>query len=67
MKNNISLNRFKELLTCEKTEDSPVINFRGDNLVHMVVFDYDTHSIQAILNNDKQEADNQKFVDLGTF
>lgn len=63
----ISLNRFKELLTCEKTEDSPVINFRGDNLVHMVVFDYDTHSIQAILNNDKQEADNQKFVDLGTF
>ncbi len=64
---NITLNRFKELLTCEKTEDSPVINFRGDNLVHMVVFDYDTHSIQAILNNDKQEADNQKFVDLGTF
>ena len=63
-KEKLSLNHFKELLTSEKIIDSPLINFRSPNLIHMVVVDFDTHRMQAVFCG-KELTDDPVWIDLG--
>ena len=60
----LTLDRFKELMTCEKT-DNHLVRIRGEGMVHMVIADYDTHHLQAILTGTEGVTDAQDFIDLG--
>ena len=60
----ISLSHFKELMTSEKIKDSHVVSFRGDDLIHMVVMDFDTHRMQAVFGG-KEDLDEIEWIDLG--
>ena len=64
-KNKISIDRFKALLTSEKTVDSNLINFRSSYLIHMVVLDYDTKKAQAVFAG-AEVTDDCEWVDLGS-
>lgn len=64
---NISLTRFKQLLTSEKVEDNSLINCRNSMMVHMVLVDYDTKSVQVLFGSPEGTKDKIKFIDLGTF
>ena len=64
-KDKISLDRFKALLTSEKTVDSNLINFRSHTLIHMVVLDYDTKKAQAVFAG-AEITDDCEWIDLGT-
>ena len=63
-KEKISPERFKALMTSEKVKDSPVTNFRSENMVHMAVFDFDSGTIQVLFGG-KEDPDEIKFIDLG--
>lgn len=63
---NITLDRFKELMTCEKT-DERVTNFRSDSVVHMVIADYAENTLQAILTGKEGVTDDPEFIDLGSW
>lgn len=60
----LTLDRFKELMTCEKT-GTELINIRSTDVVHMVIADYETKSIQAVLTGTEGVIDTPVFVDLG--
>ena len=66
-KEKITLTRYLQLLTCEKVEDSPVVNIRSNNLVHTVVADYDSHRLIALLTGKEGVKDEVSFIDLGSF
>ena len=51
-------------MTSEKVKDSPVTNFRSENMVHMAVFDFDSGTIQVLFGG-KEDPDEIKFIDLG--
>lgn len=63
----MSLNRFKELLTCEKATEDSIVNFRSKSAVHVVIVDYKTRTIQAILPNEQEMLDNPEFIYLGEY
>ncbi len=63
----MSFNRFKELLTCEKATEDSIIKFRGKSAVHVVVVDYKSGTIQAILPDDRGMRDNPEFIFLGEY
>lgn len=62
----LTLDRFKELITSEKT-DTDLVNIRSNNVVHMVIADYDTKKIQAVLTGTEGVVDTPEFVDLGSW
>ena len=63
---NITLDRFKELMTCEKA-DERINNFRSDSVVHMVIADYAENTLQAILTGKEGVTDDPEFIDLGSW
>ena len=66
-KEKITLSHYLELLTCEKVEDSPVVNIRNNNLVHTVIADYDSHRLIALMTSKDGVKDEVSFIDLGSF
>ena len=62
----ISSDRFKELLTSEKT-DNHFTNIRGSGLVFMLLADYETRSLQAVFTGREGVTDTPEFLDLGVF
>ena len=66
-KEKITLTRYLQLLTCEKVEDSPVVNIRSKNLVHTVIADYDSHRLIALMTSKDGVKDEVRFIDLGSF
>jgi hypothetical protein len=63
---NMTVDRFKELMTCEKISER-LVNIRGDGLVHMVIADYSTNTLQAILTGTEGVIDTPEFIDLGSW
>ena len=63
---SITVDRFKELMTCEKT-DNDFVRIRGAGMVHMVIADYSRNSLQAILTGKDGVKDHQEFIDLGNW
>ncbi|SHM93074.1 C45 family autoproteolytic acyltransferase/hydolase [Ruminococcus flavefaciens] len=63
---DMTLERFKELMTCEKINDK-LVNIRGEGLVHMVIADYSTNTLQAILTGTEGVIDSPEFIDLGSW
>lgn len=63
----ITLNRFKELLTSEKTIDSPIIVFRNNYAVYILIADYDTKTIQAYFVSPEGPTDEPEFINLGKY
>ncbi|MCR4645356.1 MAG: hypothetical protein K5695_08105 [Oscillospiraceae bacterium] len=63
---DLTLDRFKELMTSEKT-DNTLTRIRSAGLVHMLIADYSTHRMQAILTGTEGVTDEQVFVDLGSW
>lgn len=61
---NITVDRFKELITSEKT-DNDFVRIRGGGMVHMVIADYSENSLQAILTGTDGVTDSPGFIDLG--
>lgn len=69
---NVSLTRFKELLTHEQVkesngDDTTLVNFRTVQMVHLVLVDYDTRTIQAIFTGTEGVTDEPEFISIGTF
>ncbi len=62
----LSPERMRQLMTCEKT-DNELVRIRSGQLVHMVIADYSTNSLQAILTGTDGVSDEQTFVDLGSW
>ena len=63
---DLTLDRFKELMTSEST-DNNLERIRGDGMVHMVIADYSTNTLQAILTGHEGVVDTPEFVDLGSW
>ncbi len=64
--NNITVARFKELMTCEKTNNE-FVRIRGAGMVHMVLADYSQNSLQAIFTGKNGVTDSPVFIDLGNW
>lgn len=62
----LSTDRLKELMTCEKT-DNELTRIRSDNMVHMLIADYDTGTVQAVLTGTDGVAESPEFIDLGSW
>ena len=62
----LTADRFKELMTCEST-DNKLDRIRGDGMVHMLIADYSTETIQAILTGVDGVVDSPEFIDLGSW
>lgn len=56
----------KELLTAEQTGND-LARIRSEDVVHMVLADYDTHTLQAVLTGTDGLADAPEFIDLGSW
>lgn len=65
-KKDITLDRFKELMTCEST-DNDLDRIRSDGLVHMFIADYSTETMQAVLTGADGVEDSPEFIDLGSW
>ena len=63
---DLTLDRFKELMTSEST-DNNLERIRGDGMVHMVIADYSTNTLQAVLTGHEGVVDTPEFVDLGSW
>ena len=64
--NNLSLKRMKQLMTCEKT-DNDLYRIRSNNLVHMMLADYSTCKLHALLTGKDGVDDKPVFIDLGSW
>ena len=62
----LTIDRFKELMTCEKT-DNDLTRMRGSGMVHMVIADYSTGRLQAILTGEDGVEPSPEFIDLGSW
>ncbi|MBR5372691.1 MAG: hypothetical protein IK130_10820 [Oscillospiraceae bacterium] len=62
----ITLSRFKSLMTSEKT-DNAFAEIRSNQLVYMVLVDYDSRTLQCTFTGKNGLADMPDFLDLGTF
>lgn len=62
----LTLDRFKELMTCEST-DNDLYRIRSKGLVHMLIADYSTDTMQAILTSTDGVEDSPEFIDLGSW
>ena len=63
---DMTIDRFKELMTCEKT-DNELARIRSGELVHMVIADYSDYSLQAVLTGTEGVTDTPEFIDLGSW
>ena len=62
----LTLDRFKELMTCEKSNDKLIL-IRSEGLVHMVIADYSTETLQAVFTGTEGVIDSPEFIDLGSW
>ncbi|WP_297957337.1 C45 family autoproteolytic acyltransferase/hydolase [uncultured Ruminococcus sp.] len=62
----LTLDRFKELMTCEKSSDKLIL-IRSEGLVHMVIADYSTGTLQAVFTGTEGVIDSPEFIDLGSW
>ena len=62
----LSPERMRQLMTSERT-DNNLVRIRSSELMHMVIADYSTCSLQAILTDTEGVTDEQKFIDLGSW
>lgn len=62
----VSLDRFKELMTCERTDNS-LVRIRSDNMMHMFIADYSTCTMQAVLTDTDGVKESPDFIDLGSW
>ena len=62
----MTVEHFKELMTCEKISDR-LVNIRSDGVVHIVIADYATNTLQAILTGKEGVTDDPEFIDLGSW
>ena len=63
---DMTLDHFKELMTCEKL-NKDLVCIRSDGVVHMVIADYATNTLQAILTGKDGVDDDPEFIDLGSW
>lgn len=63
---DMTLDHFKELMTCEKLNKN-LVNIRSDSVVHIVIADYATNTLQAILTGKEGVTDEPEFIDLGSW
>ena len=63
---DMTLDHFKELMTCEKLNKN-LVCIRSDSVVHMVIADYATNTLQAILTGEEGVTDEPEFIDLGSW
>ena len=63
---DITIGRFKELMTCEKT-DNVITRIRSKGMVHMVIADYSTDTLQAVLTGKDGVVASPEFIDLGSW
>lgn len=63
---DMTLDHFKELMTCEKLNNN-LVCIRSDSVVHMVIADYATNTLQAILTGKDGVAEEPEFIDLGSW
>ena len=62
----LSVGRFKELMTCEKQNDT-VVNFRNSGNVHTVIADYSDCTLQGVLAGEEDNPDTPEFIDFGSW
>lgn len=62
----LTLGHFKELMTCEST-DNDLNRIRSGGLVHMLIADYSTDTMQAVLTGTDGVKDSPEFIDLGSW
>ncbi|MCR5600852.1 MAG: hypothetical protein K6G33_08965 [Ruminococcus sp.] len=62
----LTTGRFKELITSEKLSETRE-NIRSDSVVHMVLADYDTKRLQAVLTGEDGVVQTPEFIDLGSW
>jgi hypothetical protein len=63
---SLSPERMRQLMTSERT-DNELVRIRSSELLHMVIADYSTCTLQAILTNTEGVDDEQAFIDLGSW
>ena len=63
---NITVDRFKELMTCESI-DNALIRIRSKGLVHLVIADYSTGKLQAVFTGTDGIEQTPDFIDLGSW
>ena len=63
---DMTLDHFKELMTCEKL-NKDLVCIRSDGVVHMVIADYATNTLQAILTGKDGVDDDPELIDLGSW
>ncbi len=63
---NMTIGRFKELLTSEKI-DTDIVNIMRTYVVHMVIADYSDHSLQAVFTGTDGITQTPEFISLGRF
>jgi hypothetical protein len=63
---DMTLDHFKELMTCEKL-NKDLVCIRSEGVVHMVIADYATNTLQAILTGKDGVDDDPEFIDLGSW
>ncbi len=51
-------------MTAEKVKDSPVVSIRGQLLVHLAVFDFESRSMQVMFCG-KEDPDDIEWIDIG--
>lgn len=65
-KKDITLDRFKELMTCENINND-LNRIRSGGLVHMFIADYSTETMQAVLTGADGVVPSPEFIDLGSW
>lgn len=63
---SLSPERMRQLMTSERT-DNELVRIRSSELLHMVIADYSTCTLQAILTDTEGVDDEQAFIDLGSW
>ncbi|SEK17830.1 hypothetical protein SAMN02910353_00028 [Ruminococcus sp. YRD2003] len=63
---SLSPERMRQLMTSERTDNS-LVRIRSSELMHMVIADYSTCTLQAILTGTEGVVDEQTFIDLGSW
>ena len=63
---SLSPERMRQLMTSERTDNS-LVRIRSSELMHMVIADHSTCTLQAILTGTEGVVDEQTFIDLGSW
>jgi hypothetical protein len=62
----LTVDRLKELMTCERI-DNDLARIRSEGLVHIVIADYSTERLQAVLTGTDGIVQTPEFIDLGSW